>query len=99
MLQHALKHQGKVYACSKCVNKRDSPYNLEQHMKGYHGDGWLMPCGEREQWPSLVVKHKKCKDCKAIELKKIKKTSQIGVKNVSQKEISVCSPISTMELG
>ena len=29
-----------------------------------------MPCGEREQWPSLVQKHKMCENCEAIKLKK-----------------------------
>ena len=71
MLHHALKHQGKLYECTKCPKKCDSPYNLSQHIHGYHGDGWQLPCGEREQWPSLVQKHKKqCKSCKHILLSK-----------------------------
>ena len=40
-------------------------------LSGYHGDGWQLPCGKREQWPSLVQKHKKqCKTCKRILLSK-----------------------------
>ena len=71
MLRHALKHQGKLYECTKCPKKCDSPYNLSQHIRGYHGDGWQLPCGEREQWPPLVQKHKKqCKSCKCILLSK-----------------------------
>ena len=48
-----------------------SVYNLSQHICGYHGDGWQLPYGEREQWPSLGQKHKKqCKNCKRILLSK-----------------------------
>ena len=71
MLHHALKHQGKLYECTKYPKKCDSSYNLSQHICGYHGDGWQLPCGEREQWPSLVQKHKKqYKTCKHILLSK-----------------------------
>ena len=77
MLWYSLKHQGKLYGCSRCPKQCDSLYNLSQHIKGYHGDGWLLPCGEREQWPSLVQKHKKkCGNCKLIKEKKSKKNSE-----------------------
>ena len=49
MPNHSLKHQGKLYKCDKCAKQCDLPYNLAQHTHGYHGDGWLMPCGAREQ--------------------------------------------------
>ena len=109
MLCHAIKHQGKIYSCNKCAKKCDSPYNLVQHIKGYHGDGWLMMCGEREQWPLLVQKHKqKCKTCKLLPAKKerkhLRRVAKIchrknrSCQDTSQEKIGLDSPVSTLKV-
>ena len=79
--------QNKLYKCSKCLKQCDLLYNLAQHIRGYHGDGWLLPCGEREQWPSLVQKHKrKCKNCALIKVKKeqkeLRKWSKLDIRKI-----------------
>ena len=39
-----------------------------------------MACGQKEQWPSLVLKHKKCQDGKDVRLKKSSKHLRLVAK-------------------
>ena len=51
MLTYDKTHHTKdSFACDKCPHKTNSQYNLNQHMRGTHGEGWKSLCGKRFSW-------------------------------------------------
>ena len=74
MKAHAKKYTNQSIQCPKCPITFKTVTEYNQHYKGHHEEGYVMPCGIKKQWPREVSKHKKqCADCKKILFKKGKR--------------------------
>ena len=53
------------FVCDSCEFKGNTQYNLDQHVRGAHGPGWLAPCGMQFPWKPQHSNHiKSCEACK-----------------------------------
>ena len=87
MKQHAQRHTAQPIKCLKCPLTFKTKAEFNQHYKGHHGDGYVLPCGIQKQWPREVARHKKqCADCKNIMLKQRKKEMVIAAKILKAKK-------------
>ena len=48
--QHIVTHTDQRFPCSKCDKDFNTETNLQQHMKGKHGDGFIALCGAVYDW-------------------------------------------------
>ena len=48
--QHIVTHTDQCFPCSKCDKDFNTETNLQQHMKGKHGDGFIALCGAVYDW-------------------------------------------------
>ena len=48
--QHIVTHTDQHFPCSKCDKDFNTETNLQQHMKGKHGDGFIALCGAVYDW-------------------------------------------------
>ena len=65
--QHIVTHTEERFPCSKCPKDFNTITNLNQHMKGKHGDGLIALCGAVYDWSDQRNAHQEdCTDCKKI---------------------------------
>ena len=63
--QHIVTHTEQCFPCSKCPKDFNTITNLNQHMKGKHGDGFIALCGAVYDWSDQRNAHQAdCKDCR-----------------------------------
>ena len=84
MLAHATTHQGNEFTCDVCSKKFNIKPNLDQHIRGHHGDGWPTPCGETVDWLRNLSAHKRgCPKCIQIKVKEERKAAKLA-KNLAK---------------
>ena len=65
--QHIVTHTDQCFPCSKCDKDFNTETNLQQHMKGKHGDGFIALCGAVYDWSDQQNAHQEdCTECKKI---------------------------------
>ena len=80
------------FDCNQCSLSTNIQANLQQHIRGAHGRGWVSPCGIKYSWLPKMFRHqKKCQKCKLIKQKKEtgakKLAKQIAKENAKKKKI------------
>ena len=78
MKTHAKTHFEKFTCPHKQCSTPDKVYNskgnLQQHIRGEHGQGWTAFCGEKIKWKSKYNRHiKNCLECLKIKKQKVQK--------------------------
>ena len=80
MLHKKMHESMDTFVCDDCEYNGNMQYNLDQHVRGAHGAGWLAPCGIQFPWKPQWSNHiKSCKACKVLtdshkaKIEKIKK--------------------------
>ena len=62
---HRKIHKETRHACDKCPKDFGTILRLNQHLQGKHGNGAIMLCGIKYQWPDSKYRHQvDCDDCK-----------------------------------
>ena len=79
MSAHLTSHTSvNKYVCDKCDHKTNSQSNLDQHIRGKHGEGWISDCGEQFLWHTRLHRHyNKCKECEQIQSAKESKIQKL----------------------
>ena len=71
---HRKIHDETRHACDKCDKDFGTILCLNQHLQGKHGNGAIMLCGIKYQWPDSKYRHQvDCDDCKKLKEKQNEK--------------------------
>ena len=71
---HRKIHDETRHACDKCDKDFGTILHLNQHLQGKHGNGAIMLCGIKYQWPDSKHRHQvDCDDCKKLKEKQNEK--------------------------
>ena len=71
---HRKIHDETRHACDKCSKDFGTILCLNQHLQGKHGNGAIMLCGIKYQWPDSKYRHQvDCDDCKKLKEKQNEK--------------------------
>ena len=79
MVAHLATYRTKIkFICDQCGHKTNTKSNLDQHIWGKHGEGWVSECGQHFSWHMRLYWHyEKCKQCEDIQNRKDSKVQKL----------------------